>query len=53
MVFRLKEIYARSRDAIYKPVLLSNSARPAARQYIFERFGFSDALKGVAQNSFY
>ena len=53
MVFRLKKIYPRPRNSVYQPVFLGNAAGPAACQQVFERFGFPDSLKRIAQDGFY
>jgi hypothetical protein len=47
VVFGLEEIDCFIGDAVYEAVLLSDSPGPTAAEYIFQRFGFSEALKRV------
>jgi hypothetical protein len=48
---RLKEIDSVVGYAIYKPVLLSDSPRPAAFEDIAKRFGLPDSLKRITHHS--
>jgi hypothetical protein len=48
VVARLKKVYPVGCDPVNQPVFLRNSARPAAGEGIFERFGLADARKGIA-----
>ena len=47
MIFALEEINCFIGDAVYEAVLLSDSPGPAAAEYVFQRFGFSESFKRV------
>jgi len=53
VVSGLEEVDAVLTDKVDDTVFLGKPARPHARSDIFERFRFTNPLKGVAQDGFY
>ena len=50
MVASLKKVDPVIRDAVYKPMLLSNSPRPATFKHVTKRLRLSYTLKRIAHN---
>jgi hypothetical protein len=47
VVFALEEIDCFIGDAVHEAVFLSDSPGPTAAEYVFQRFGFSEAFERV------
>lgn len=50
MITRLQEVYLTVRDEVDNAVFLRKPSRPNSCQHVFERFGFSNAGKGLAHH---
>jgi hypothetical protein len=52
MVFCLQKINAGTAYAVNEAMLLRDTPRPAARQYILEWLWFADTGKGISEHRF-
>jgi hypothetical protein len=53
VISSLKKIDAVNGDFINHPMLLSNSPAPGAGEFMLERLGFADTIKGVGKHGVY